>query len=140
MQITELPEEKIFILFDGVCNFCNNTVNTIIQKDKKDQFRFIALQSELGQKICKHLQIDQTKIDSIVYYQPNVAYYIKSGAAFELSKKIGGIYYLLTIFSVLPSSITDWAYDFIAKNRYNWFGKKDQCMIPDAKIREKFLE
>jgi predicted DCC family thiol-disulfide oxidoreductase YuxK len=135
-----LPDEKIFILFDGVCNFCNNTVNMLISKDKKDHFRFIALQSELGQKICKHLQIDTSKIDSIIYYEPNVVYYIKSGAAFAIAKNLGGLYSFINIFSFIPASVTDFIYDFIAKNRYKWFGKRDQCMMPDAKIKEKFLE
>ena len=111
----------------------------IICQDKKDHFRFIALQSELGQKICKHLQIDTSKIDSIIYYEPNVAYFFKSGAAFAIAKKIGGIYTFINILGFIPASITDFIYDFIAKNRYNWFGKKDSCMIPDEKIREKFL-
>ena len=135
-----LPKDKTFILFDGVCNFCNDTVNTIIQKDKTDQFRFIALQSSKGVELCKYLGIDQTQTDSIVLFIPGEAYFIKSQAALKIAKKLGGFYILLSPLQLIPTSISNFVYDYIAKNRYKWFGKKDQCMIPDAQIRERFLE
>lgn len=139
MPLDLLPKNKAFILFDGICNFCNSTVNELIKKDKNDYFRFISLQSDLGKDICRHLGIDSKLIDSIIYYEPNVAYFIKSEAAFQIAKKIGGKYYFLSIFSLIPTKITDFFYDFIARNRYKWFGKKDQCMIPDDSVKDKFL-
>jgi|688.fasta_scaffold07346_12 predicted DCC family thiol-disulfide oxidoreductase YuxK len=135
-----LPENKAIILFDGVCNFCNNTVNSIIKQDKNDLFRFVALQSTKGMEICKYLGIDRSKTDSIVLFMPGEAYYIKSEAALKIANKLGGFYLFLNLFSLLPRNITDIVYDYIAKNRYKWFGKKDQCMMPDAQVREKFLD
>lgn len=135
-----LTENKAIILFDGVCNFCNNTVNSIIKQDKNDLFRFVALQSTKGMEICKYLGIDRSKTDSIVLFMPGEAYYIKSEAALKIASKLGGLYLFLNLFSLLPRNITDIVYDYIAKNRYKWFGKKDQCMMPDAQVREKFLD
>jgi predicted DCC family thiol-disulfide oxidoreductase YuxK len=135
-----LPENKAIILFDGVCNFCNDTVNTIIKEDKKDYFRFVALQSTKGEEICKYLGIDRSKTDSIVLFMPGEAYYIKSQAAFKIARKLGGLFIFIGPLSLIPSSMSDFIYDFIAKNRYRWFGKKDQCMIPNAHVQEKFLD
>lgn len=134
-----LPENKKIILFDGVCNLCDNTVQFIIKHDKKDIFRFVALQSELGHEIIKHIGIDTSKTDSIILYEPGHAYYYKAQAALNIAKELGGIYSLLTIFSILPNVITNKIYDFIARNRYKWFGKKDECMIPTPEMKAKFL-
>ena len=83
-----LPPNKKIILFDGVCNLCNTAVQFIIEHDKKDVFRFVALQSDLGQEIIKHIGIDTKVIDSIVLYQPGIAYYYKSAAALEIAKDL----------------------------------------------------
>ncbi|WP_459640984.1 thiol-disulfide oxidoreductase DCC family protein, partial [Flavobacterium sp. CGRL2] len=124
----DLPMNKKIILFDGVCNLCNSAVQFIIKKDKKDIFRFVALQSELGISICKHLGISFSKMDSIILYDP--AYFYKSSAAIEIGKNFGGFWKLIPIFRIVPIFISDFIYDYIAKNRYNWYGKKESCMIP----------
>jgi predicted DCC family thiol-disulfide oxidoreductase YuxK len=123
----KLPNDKKIILFDGVCNLCNTSVQYIIKNDKKDVFRFVSLQSDLGQEIQKHIGILNRNIDSIVLYEPNRAYYYKSGAIIEIAKTV-------------PSSLRDSVYDFIAKNRYKWYGKQNSCMIPTAELKGKFLE
>jgi predicted DCC family thiol-disulfide oxidoreductase YuxK len=132
------PEKKI-ILFDGICNLCNSAVQFIIKNDKKDIFRFVALQSELGIEICNYIGVDQTKIDSIILYQPNVAYYYKSTAAIKIAEVLGGFYSLLFIFKIFPEKIRNYIYDYIAKNRYKWYGKKESCMIPTPELKSKFL-
>ena len=134
-----LPQNKKIILFDGVCNLCNGAVQFIIQRDKKDVFRFVALQSELGIEICKYIGIDQQKIDSIILYKPAVAYYYKSTAVLEIATEIGGFYGLLGIFKVLPEKFRNYIYDYVAKNRYKWYGKKESCMIPTPELKAKFL-
>lgn len=134
-----LPENKKIILFDGVCNLCDNTVQFIIKHDKEDIFRFVALQSDLGQEIIKHIGVDISKTDSIILYEPGHAYYYKAQAALNIANDLGGIYSLLGAFSILPNRITNSIYDFIAKNRYKWFGKKDACMIPTPELKAKFL-
>lgn len=133
------PENKKVILFDGVCNLCNSSVLYVIKRDKKDVFRFVSLQSEMGMTILKHIGVDRTKTDSIILYIPKVAYYYKSQAVIEIAKEMGGFYYLFTIFSIFPTSLRDAVYDFIAKNRYAWFGKKDSCMLPSPELNNKFL-
>lgn len=130
---------KKIILFDGVCNLCNGAVQFIISHDKKDIFRFVALQSELGIGICNYIGVDQNKIDSIILYQPGVAYYYKSSAVLEIGKDLGGIYSLALIFKIFPEKFRNYIYDYIAKNRYKWYGKKESCMIPTPELKAKFL-
>jgi predicted DCC family thiol-disulfide oxidoreductase YuxK len=135
----DLPENKKIILFDGVCNLCDKSVHFIIKHDKNDVFRFVALQSDLGKKIIKHIGINTTKTDSIILYQPGMAYFYKAEAALKIAKELGGIYIVLSLFSVLPNSLSNLVYDWIAKNRYKWYGKKDECMIPSPELKAKFL-
>lgn len=136
----DFPENKKIILFDGVCNLCNSTVQYIVKHDKKDVFRFIALQSELGQEIINYIGIQNFNIDSIIFYEPKVAYYYKSEAALQIAKNLGGFFYFTAIFRIFPTGILNIIYDFIAKNRYKWYGKKQNCMIPTKEIKSKFLE
>ncbi|PIF62915.1 thiol-disulfide oxidoreductase DCC family protein [Flavobacterium sp. 11] len=135
-----LPKDKKIILFDGVCNLCDSAVQRIIKHDSKDVFRFVALQSDLGQKIIKHLGIDTQKTDSIILYKPGFAYYYKSEAVLEIAKDLSGLFYFGTLFSILPTSLNNHIYDYIAKNRYKWYGKKETCLIPTKELQAKFLE
>lgn len=134
-----LPKDKKIILFDGVCNLCDSSIQFIIKQDKKDLFRFVALQSELGQEIIKYIGVDISKTDSIILYEPGKAYYYKAEAALKIAKELGGIYKALSWFSILPKSVSNIVYDYIAKNRYKWYGKKDACMIPTPELKAKFL-
>ncbi|EIA07555.1 thiol-disulfide oxidoreductase DCC family protein [Flavobacterium frigoris] len=136
----DLPHNKKIILFDGVCNLCSTAVQFVIKNDKKDLFRFVALQSDLGQRIIKHIGIDTKTTDSIILYEPGIAYYIKSEAALEIAKYLSGGLALLSIFKVLPTALKDSLYDYIARNRYKWYGKKDNCMIPTPELKSKFLD
>ena len=86
MEIQDLPQDKKIILFDGVCNLCNSSVQYVIKHDKKDVFRFVSLQSELGQKILKHIGINPIHTDSIVLYEPGISYYYKSTAALQIAE------------------------------------------------------
>ncbi|GIZ08698.1 thiol-disulfide oxidoreductase DCC family protein [Flavobacterium sp. UMI-01] len=135
-----LPPNKKIILFDGVCNLCNASVQFIIKHDQKDIFRFVALQSDLGQKILLYLGIDNQKTDSIIFYDPGKAYYYKSEAAFHIAKHLDGIISWVSLFKFLPTSFTNYIYDYVAQNRYKWYGKKEHCMIPTPELKAKFLE
>ncbi|MBP6557252.1 MAG: thiol-disulfide oxidoreductase DCC family protein [Flavobacterium sp.] len=139
MEIADLPLDKKIILFDGVCNLCNTSVQFVIRHDKNDIFRFVALQSDLGLKIITHIGIDTKNTDSIILYEPGKAYYNKSEAAFQIIKEFGGIYSLLRILSIFPKFISNAVYDYVAKNRYQWYGKRETCMIPTAELKAKFL-
>jgi len=140
MKQSDLPIDKKIILFDGVCNLCDSIVQFIIKNDKNDVFRFVALQSDLGLSISRHIGVDTLKIDSILLYEPNVAYFYKAEAALKIAKYIGGIYGLLLVFSIFPKGISNAVYDYIARNRYKWFGKKESCMIPTPELKAKFLQ
>jgi len=134
-----LPKDKKIILFDGVCNLCDSTVQFLIKRDTKDIFRFVAIQSDLGQEIIRHIGIDTSQTDSIILYEPGNAYYYKAEAALKIGKELGGLYSLLTLFTYLPKGLSNIVYDYVARNRYKWYGKKDACMIPTPQMKAKFL-
>jgi predicted DCC family thiol-disulfide oxidoreductase YuxK len=135
-----LPKNIKIILFDGVCNLCNTAVQFIIKHDKNDVFRFVAIQTTLGQEILNYIGIDSTKIDSIVLYEPGLAYYYKSDAALQIAKNLDGLFSLALILKILPTGLRNQLYDYIAKNRYKWYGKKESCMIPSSTLENKFLK
>ncbi|MCR5862255.1 thiol-disulfide oxidoreductase DCC family protein [Flavobacterium sp. J372] len=134
-----LPKDKKIILFDGVCNLCDATVQRVIEHDKKDVFRFAAIQSEIGRQIINHIGIDTAKTDSIILYEPGHAYYYKAEAAMKIAKQMGGWYSIVGWFSFLPEWISNGMYDYVARNRYKWYGKKNECMIPTPELKAKFL-
>ena len=129
---------KKIILFDGVCNLCNHWVNFVIKRDKKDQFRFAALQEETGKKILIENGIDPNKFDSIILIENGKAY-MKSTAALRIARRLGSAYPLTYIFILIPPFMRNWIYDVVGRNRYKWYGKKDSCMIPTPDLRKKFL-
>ena len=135
----DLPIGKKIILFDGLCNLCEASVQFVIKHDNSDQFRFVALQSDLGQKIIAHIGINSKNIDSVLLYEPGVAYYYKSNAALQVAKNLGGLFHLGTVFRIIPTTLRNALYDYVAKNRYSWYGKKQSCMIPTEELKSKFL-
>ena len=139
MELQDLPKGKKFILFDGVCNLCDTSIQYVIKKDKKDTFRFVAIQSDLGQQIIKHIGINSLHIDSVILYEPGIAYYHKSSAVVEITKELSGFFSWASVFRILPITIRDYIYDYVAKNRYKWYGKKDSCLMPSAELQDKFL-
>lgn len=136
----DLPKSKKIILFDGLCNLCNAAVVFVIKHDRKDEFRFVAIQSDLGVKILNHIGLDSKHIDSIVLYAPGIAYYYKSEAAIQIARSLGGLWHFGTFFRLVPSGIRNQLYDYVAKNRYRWYGKRDSCMLPTEEIKKKFLK
>lgn len=135
----DIPKDKKLVLSDGVCNLCNGVVLKIIKYDKKNTFLFANLQSEVGKQLTDYLKIDTQKIDAIILYEPGIAYEIKSSAAIKIMNDFGGMWFLTRLFWIFPVGLRDAVYDFIAKNRYKWFGKKESCMMPTAEIKAKFL-
>ncbi len=135
-----IPINKQLILFDGVCNLCNSSVNFIIKRDKKNTFLFTPLQSQLGKQIIEEYNIDTNKTDSILLYIPKKGITYKSTAALKIASHLGFPVKILSVFLIIPTFIRNWVYDFIAKNRYKWFGKKELCMIPTPELKNKFLE
>jgi predicted DCC family thiol-disulfide oxidoreductase YuxK len=136
----KLHNNKKIVLFDGVCNFCNSSILRIIKNDKKNVFLFASLQSEIGKQLTNHFKIDTSKIDSIILIESKTSFYIKSTAALKIINHFGGLWNLFKIGWVLPASFRDLFYNYIAKNRYKWFGKKESCMIPTPELKSKFIE
>ena len=134
-----LKKGNKIILFDGVCNFCNSSVLKIIKHDKKNIFLFASLQSDIGFLIMKHFKIDSTKTDTIILVESEEKFHIKSTAALKILKEFNGLWKVLQICWIIPLFIRNSAYNYIAKNRYKWFGKEDSCMIPTKGIKSKFI-
>ncbi|MGI9594425.1 MAG: thiol-disulfide oxidoreductase DCC family protein [Patiriisocius sp.] len=126
------------ILFDGVCNLCNGAVNFVIKRDNSNVFKFAPLQENSEIFLLKKYAIDPQKLDTIILIE-NDRVYLKSTAALRISKKMSNLWPLLYVCIVLPKFLRDAVYDYIAKNRYAWFGKNDQCMIPSPATKDKFL-
>jgi len=134
-----VEEKKKIILFDGVCNLCDTSVQFIIKHDTADIFRFAALQSDIGKRLTSERGIDTEQVDSIILIESGVAYYTKSDAALEIGTELKGYRTLSKILKLIPSGLRNIVYDFIAKNRYGWYGKKDACIIPTPELKAKFL-
>ncbi|MBK3495584.1 thiol-disulfide oxidoreductase DCC family protein [Viridibacillus sp. YIM B01967] len=126
------------ILFDGECNFCNQSIQFIIQRDSVGYFQYASLQGVIGKKLLKQYNIDQT-IDSIVLID-NGSSYVKSDAILNICKKLSGPWRIITIFLLIPKPIRNFFYEKFAGNRYKLFGKQTKCLLPPPKIRKRFLD
>ena len=136
-SITEISSKKI-IFFDGYCNFCNSQVNNILSIDKKNIFHFSALSSKFAINSLKG-KIDKKSIGKSIVFLNNGIVYTKSEAVIMILSEIGGFYNLFSFFKIFPSFILDFFYNIIAKNRYTWFGKSENCFIPSKEISSRFI-
>jgi len=132
-------ENKSIILFDGVCNLCNNSVQFIIKRDQKNQFLFSSLQSDACQDILLQFQLKNSKLRSIVLIENGVIFE-KSTAILKIVRHLPNFWKLNYAFIIVPKFIRDFIYTIIANNRYKWFGKTDTCMLPNKEIQKYFLE
>ena len=128
---------RSIVLFDGVCNFCSDSVNFIIQHDTENKFMFAPLQSEKGIELRVKYGIEDN-IDSIVLIEDDQAF-TRSTGALRIAKRLGGIWAAAYVLILVPRPIRDYFYELFAKYRYRWFGKKDECMLPTPEIRARFL-
>jgi predicted DCC family thiol-disulfide oxidoreductase YuxK len=126
------------ILFDGVCNFCNGSVNFIIERDRTNYFKFAPLQTEIAQTLLEKYNIDKAKTDSVILIEGDAAY-THSTAALRIARKLGGAFSWFYGFIIVPKPIRDFFYKLFAKYRYKLFGKKDACRMPTPEIKEKFI-
>jgi predicted DCC family thiol-disulfide oxidoreductase YuxK len=133
-----MPTKKI-ILFDGVCNLCDSTVQWIIQRDKNACFQFAALQSIAGQRILKQLGIHNIAIESIVLVDGN-RYEMKSTAVLHILRELPRWHLIYVIGIFVPLKLRNSLYDFIARNRYRWFGQKTECLLPSLEIKKRFIQ
>jgi predicted DCC family thiol-disulfide oxidoreductase YuxK len=128
---------KKIIYFDGVCNLCNGFVQFVINRDHKNALLFASLQSTAGIEMMQHFQLSND-ITTVIFVDNGVLYK-KSTAALHIVKHLKGIWPLAFAFIVVPTFIRDAVYDFIAKNRYRWFGKKEECMVPTLALKSRFI-
>lgn len=135
----DVPKADI-LLFDGVCNLCNGAVQFVIKRDKKKIFRFASLQSSTGMQILQQIGLPQDHRKSFVYIDRHGKVYNKSAAALRVAAQLGFPVSIISVFKLVPSTIRDFFYDLIARNRYKWFGKKTTCMIPSQDLKSRFLE
>lgn len=133
-----LFQNKTILLFDGYCNLCQSSVQFILKHEKKSEIYFTSLQSNSGIEILNYYKIDPHKINSLVLIEKNKVY-IKSTAAIRLTKYLKGAYPIAFAFIIIPAIIRNTVYDFIAKNRYKWYGKMDHCPIPNEEFGKRFL-
>jgi predicted DCC family thiol-disulfide oxidoreductase YuxK len=141
IMIENISQENVnyqIILFDGVCNFCNGSVNFIIDHDPSKQFKFASLQSPIGQDILRKYNQNTCKFDSVILLKNNRLYQ-RSSAILEIVENLSGAWKYLSILKVLPSSWLDFFYVLMAKHRYTLFGKSETCRILTPELKERFL-
>jgi len=126
------------ILFDGICNFCNRSVNFIIDHDPHKRFRFVPLQSELGQSLLRRFGLPRGDVDTMILVDDGRAY-ARSSAALRVAWRLGGWWRFFTLLFAIPPLLRDGAYNVLASNRYRWFGKTETCRVPTADVRDRFV-
>lgn len=126
------------ILFDGVCNLCNSTVQKVIENDEKNIFKFASLQSDFGQKFLKKHKLSTEEFNSLILMDGDT-YYTQSDAALRIGKELKGIYKWSKLLYIFPKFIRDFGYKIISRNRYKWFGKQENCWLPTPDLQEKFI-
>ena len=127
------------ILFDGVCNFCNRTINIILKYDKDAYFQFAPSQSNAAMGIMQQFGLEQQAITSVILID-NEKVYTKTDAVIQIANRLSGWPSLFRFIKFIPKPIRNFGYDLIAKNRYTLFGKRASCRIPDASIQDRFLQ
>ncbi|MEJ0032242.1 MAG: thiol-disulfide oxidoreductase DCC family protein [Bacteroidota bacterium] len=125
------------ILFDGVCNLCNQSIQFVIRHDPKSKFRFAALQSDFGQKQLREHHFNSEDFVSVILLVDNRVY-DRSRAALEIARRLNGLWPLFYVFVIVPPFVRNFVYDWISRNRYKWFGRKDACMIPTPELKSRF--
>lgn len=131
-----MNEVKSLVMFDGVCNLCNNTVRFIFKRDKQDRFRYLSLQSQQAQEILAQYNYFETDLKSFILID-NDTLYTKSSAALHVARRLGFPYSLATVFFIVPKRIRNAVYDFVAKNRYKWFGEQKEVCEYNPDFQEK---
>lgn len=126
------------ILFDGVCNLCNGSVQFILRRDPQARFRFASLQSEAGRRLVTEQGLDPEVLNSVILIEEGRVYR-ESTAALRIARHMSGAWKLLRVLVLVPRPIRDAVYRLIARNRYRWFGKSETCWLPTPELRARFL-
>ncbi|WP_231464890.1 thiol-disulfide oxidoreductase DCC family protein [Pedobacter sp. Leaf132] len=132
-------ETQPVIFFDGICSLCNASVQFVIEHDKKNYFKFTALQGNYARAVLPKFAVNPEILNSTLLLE-NGKLYTKSSSALRVAKKLNGLWPLLYGFIIIPKFIRDWFYDIIAKNRYKWWGKQESCWVPTPELKSKFYD
>jgi predicted DCC family thiol-disulfide oxidoreductase YuxK len=132
-------EDGPVLFFDGVCNLCNGVVQFVIERDDDERIRFASLQSEVGRAVRERLDLSEEDLETVVLVEGSKAY-TKSAAAIRVGELLGGVYGLARVGWLVPRPVRNWLYDVVAEHRYDWFGRKDQCMVPTPERQSRFVE
>ena len=138
MNESNIDETKYYVFYDGDCGFCSHWVQWILKNDKKDQFRFSALQSNFGQQFLWQRGLDRKQFNTLYLWKPNFFYLIKSEAVIKIARILGGKYALLASLNIFPRFLSDKIYDKVAENRQKWGSQK--CLLPNEAEKRKFFE
>jgi len=130
--------DQPIIIFDGVCNLCAYSVKFIVKNDRHGRFKFVSAQSEKAKVLQRKCGVD-TLQDSTIIFLKNEQVYIKSDAALQIAKDLDGLWRFLYVFKLIPKPAREFFYSIISKNRYRWFGKRNECLLPDNNMKERFL-
>ena len=130
---------KPLILFDGVCNLCNGSVLFLIRQDRLAKFMFASLQSTYGRQQLINHNWPTDQLNTILLIKEGKIIH-KSSAILEIVGSLPGLWPMCYVFKIIPAFIRDLIYDFVAKNRYRWFGKKEECMIPNPSLLDRFMD
>ena len=130
---------KSVILFDGVCNLCNASVDFIIRNDPRAYFQFAALQSQAGQRLLAQAGISTDRLEAVLLWE-NGQLYSASTAALHIARRLRFPWLLFYAFMLVSSAVRDAIYLWVARNRYRWFGRRDTCRLPTPAERARFLD
>ena len=133
-----MPPENATLLFDGVCNLCNATVQWVIRHDSAGRFRFASLQSEAGRALLAQHGLPLDAMETVVLVA-GASHWVKSDVPLEVLRRLGGGWALSSALRAVPRPLRNACYGWIARNRYRWFGKRDACMVPTPELRARFL-
>ncbi|HMU46750.1 MAG TPA: thiol-disulfide oxidoreductase DCC family protein [Chitinophagaceae bacterium] len=139
LYFCSVDKKKPLVLFDGVCNFCNYWVNFAIKRDKKGKLMFSPLQGKTAKEKLTHFNFNQKTLSSVILVDKGKIF-TQSSAAIRICRYLDGGWKLLYGLIVIPKFIRDFFYNIIARNRYKWFGKKEECMVPSPELKERFLK
>lgn len=134
-----MTDQSPILLFDGVCNLCNRSVQFVLKRDTHKKFRFASLQGKAGQELLQKFNLPLTNFNSFIVVEGN-RFYTRSAAILRMLKILGGGWKLLYGFMIVPRFIRDGIYNLIARNRYSWFGKREECWVPTPELRARFLD
>jgi predicted DCC family thiol-disulfide oxidoreductase YuxK len=137
--MTAIPKPDNIVLFDGICNLCSGAVQFIIKHDPNSVFHFASIQSDYGQKLMREHKLPTDSISTIILIQGGRCF-TRSTAALRIARRLSGAYPLIYTAIIVPRILRDAGYRLIARNRYRWFGRKEQCWLPSPELRKRFLD